>query len=108
MEISGSTPSSSVTIKLDFLTPFESHNTTVFTLAPTAADLTSARGALSSKRSRSSRAVTIHPAPHLRLHFQYSFSMTIFRGGAWSRGSLPGGMTKMNPRGVGFGSFRVC
>ncbi len=36
MEISGSTPSSSVTIKLDFLTPFESHNTTVFTLAPTA------------------------------------------------------------------------
>ena len=36
MEITGTTPSSSVTIKLDFLKPFESHNTTVFTLTPTA------------------------------------------------------------------------
>ena len=34
MEITGATPSSDVTIKLDFLEPFESHNTTVFTLAP--------------------------------------------------------------------------
>jgi len=37
MEITGSTPPSNVTIKLDFLEPFESHNTTVFTLAPSAA-----------------------------------------------------------------------
>lgn len=36
MEITGSTPPSSVTIKLDFLTPFESHNTTAFTLTPSA------------------------------------------------------------------------
>ena len=36
MEITGSVPSSSVTIKLDFQSPFESHNTTVFTLAPVA------------------------------------------------------------------------
>ena len=35
MEITAATPSSSVTIKLDFLTPIESHNTTVFTLTPT-------------------------------------------------------------------------
>lgn len=34
MEITGSTPSSAVNIKLDFLKPFESHNTTVFTLTP--------------------------------------------------------------------------
>jgi len=37
MEITGATPPSNVTIKLDFLEPFESHNTTVFNLAPTAA-----------------------------------------------------------------------
>ena len=37
MEITEATPSSNVTIKLDFLTPFESHNTTVFTLAPSGA-----------------------------------------------------------------------
>lgn len=36
MEITDATPSSSVTIKLDFLTPIESHNTTVFTMTPTA------------------------------------------------------------------------
>jgi hypothetical protein len=36
MEITGSTPSTNVTIKLDFLKPFESHNTTVFTLTPAA------------------------------------------------------------------------
>ncbi|MBL0170336.1 MAG: SRPBCC family protein [Gemmatimonadaceae bacterium] len=36
MEITGSTPATSVTIKLDFLSPFESHNTTVFTLTPNA------------------------------------------------------------------------
>lgn len=34
MEITGSTPASNVTIKLDFMEPFESHNTTVFTLTP--------------------------------------------------------------------------
>ncbi len=33
MEITGSEPHSSITIKLDFLKPFESHNTTMFTLA---------------------------------------------------------------------------
>jgi len=32
MEIVGVVPNRSVTIKLDFLTPFESHNTTVYTL----------------------------------------------------------------------------
>ncbi|MEQ1694027.1 MAG: SRPBCC family protein, partial [Gemmatimonas sp.] len=36
MEITQSVPSTSVTIKLDFQSPFESHNTTVFTLAPSA------------------------------------------------------------------------
>jgi len=36
MEITGATPSSNVTIKLDFMEPFESHNMTVFSLAPTA------------------------------------------------------------------------
>jgi len=34
MEIVESTPSSGVTIKLDFQEPIESHNTTVFTLTP--------------------------------------------------------------------------
>jgi hypothetical protein len=29
-----STPSSQVTIKLDFIEPFEGHNTTIFALAP--------------------------------------------------------------------------
>jgi hypothetical protein len=33
MEITGSAPHSRITIKLDFLKPFESHNTTVFVLA---------------------------------------------------------------------------
>ena len=32
MEITGSVPSSKVTIKLDFLKPFEAHNTAEFTL----------------------------------------------------------------------------
>jgi len=32
MEITAAVPNQSVTIKLDFLTPFESHNTTVYTL----------------------------------------------------------------------------
>ena len=36
MEITNSTPSSNVTIKLDFNEPFESHNTTVFALVPSA------------------------------------------------------------------------
>jgi hypothetical protein len=35
MEITGTSPSSSVTIKLDFLKPFEGHNTAQFTLQPT-------------------------------------------------------------------------
>ena len=35
MEITGAVPASSVTIKLDFLRPFEAHNTTLFTLEPT-------------------------------------------------------------------------
>jgi uncharacterized protein YndB with AHSA1/START domain len=34
MEISAATPSTAVTIKLDFLEPFESHNVTTFTLEP--------------------------------------------------------------------------
>jgi Polyketide cyclase / dehydrase and lipid transport len=34
MEITGSSPSSSITIKLDFITPFEGHNVTTFTLEP--------------------------------------------------------------------------
>lgn len=34
MEITSATPGSSVTIKLDFMEPFESHNTTVFALTP--------------------------------------------------------------------------
>ncbi len=34
MEITRANPSSGVTIKLDFMEPFESHNTTVFTLTP--------------------------------------------------------------------------
>ena len=34
-EITGTSPSSSVTIKLDFLKPFEGHNTAQFTLQPT-------------------------------------------------------------------------
>jgi uncharacterized protein YndB with AHSA1/START domain len=34
MEISDSAPSSKITLKLDFLKPFEAHNTTEFTLAP--------------------------------------------------------------------------
>jgi hypothetical protein len=37
MEITGSTPSSNVTIKLDFNEPFESHNTTTFNLVPAGA-----------------------------------------------------------------------
>ena len=37
MEITNATPSSNVTIKLDFNEPFESHNTTTFALAPAAA-----------------------------------------------------------------------
>lgn len=32
MEITGAVPNQSVTIKLDFLTPFESHNTTVYSV----------------------------------------------------------------------------
>jgi uncharacterized protein YndB with AHSA1/START domain len=36
MEITGSTPSNNVTIKLDFNEPFESHNTTVFNIIPSA------------------------------------------------------------------------
>ncbi|MBP6773814.1 MAG: SRPBCC family protein [Gemmatimonadaceae bacterium] len=35
MEITEATPSTSVTIKLDFLTPIEAHNVTVFTMTPT-------------------------------------------------------------------------
>ena len=34
MEIMDMTPSSRLTIKLDFLKPFEAHNTTIFTLTP--------------------------------------------------------------------------
>ena len=34
MEIMGSTPPSNVTLDLDFVKPFEAHNTVVFTLAP--------------------------------------------------------------------------
>ena len=34
MEITGSTPSSNVTIKLDFLKPFEAHNQTTFDMMP--------------------------------------------------------------------------
>jgi hypothetical protein len=34
MEITAATPGSSVTIKLDFMEPIESHNTTLFTLTP--------------------------------------------------------------------------
>ena len=34
MEITGSEPGSRVTIRLDFLAPFEAHNTAEFTLAP--------------------------------------------------------------------------
>jgi uncharacterized protein YndB with AHSA1/START domain len=34
MEITGSTPPSNVTLDLDFVKPFEAHNTVVFTLAP--------------------------------------------------------------------------
>lgn len=34
MEITGAAAPSKIDIKLDFLKPFESHNTTVFTLAP--------------------------------------------------------------------------
>ena len=40
MEIAQSTPSSAVTIKLDFIKPFEAHNITEFTLTP-AGDSTS-------------------------------------------------------------------
>ena len=36
MEITEATPSSNVTIKLDFTDPFEAHNTTAFNLTPTA------------------------------------------------------------------------
>ena len=35
MEITDSTPSSKLLIKLDFLKPFEGHNTTEYTLSPT-------------------------------------------------------------------------
>ncbi len=34
MEITGAAPPSRITIKLDFLKPFEAHNTTTFTLQP--------------------------------------------------------------------------
>jgi uncharacterized protein YndB with AHSA1/START domain len=34
MEITGSTPPSNVTLDLDFVKPFEAHNTVVFTLTP--------------------------------------------------------------------------
>jgi uncharacterized protein YndB with AHSA1/START domain len=34
MKITGAEPDSSLTIALDFVTPFESHNTTIFTLSP--------------------------------------------------------------------------
>lgn len=33
MEITGSSPNTTITIKLDFLVPFESHNTTTFSFA---------------------------------------------------------------------------
>jgi len=37
MEITDATPPSTVTIKLDFLSPMEAHNTTLFTLEPAGA-----------------------------------------------------------------------
>ena len=37
MEITGTSPGSKVTIKLDFLKPFEAHNTAEFTLVPAGA-----------------------------------------------------------------------
>lgn len=40
MEITGAQPAKRVEIKLDFLRPFEGHNTTVFTLVPQAAATT--------------------------------------------------------------------
>lgn len=58
MEITASAPASSVTLTLDFLSPFEAHNVTEFTLTP-AADSTRVRWRMSGPNTYMSKLMSV-------------------------------------------------